>query len=205
VEPVAPSPEHALASVADGVVVVGASAGGVEALTTFVRHLPPETPQAICIVLHVSPTGTSAMPEILGRAARLPVHSPVNGEPLLAGHVYVAPPDHHLEIERGRVRLTQAPAEHGHRPAIDATMRTAAEAYDDRVVGVVLSGARDDGTAGLLAIKRHGGAAVVQDPEEARYPSMPSNAIANVSVDAVLALAQMAQWLEHHRPHPVVS
>jgi two-component system chemotaxis response regulator CheB len=200
VEPVAPSPRHALASVADGVVVVGASAGGVEALTSFVRGLTADTRQAICVVLHVSPTGTSAMPHILGRATRLPVHSPANGEPLLAGHVYVAPPDHHLEMEPGRVRVTQAPPENGHRPAVDTTMRSAAEAYDGRVVGFVLSGSGDDGTAGLLAIKRHGGAAVVQDPEEAAYPSMPSNAIAHVPVDAVLAIAQMAGWLEDHGP-----
>jgi two-component system chemotaxis response regulator CheB len=166
---------------------------------TFVRALPAETRQAVCVVLHVSPAGTSAMPHILGRAARLPVHSPTDGDPLLGGHIYVAPPDHHLEVERGRVRLTQAPRENGHRPAIDATMRSAAEAYDGTVVGFVLSGSRDDGTAGLLAIKRRGGAAVVQDPEEALYPGMPSSAIEHVKVDAVLPLAQMAGWLAHHR------
>ena len=167
---------------------------------TFVRALPAETRQAVCVVLHVSPAGTSAMPHILGRAARLPVHSPADGDPLLGGHIYVAPPDHHLEVEPGRVRLTQAPRENGHRPAIDATMRSAAEAYDGTVIGFVLSGSRDDGTAGLLAIKRRGGAAVVQDPEEALYPGMPSSAIAHVQVDAVLQLAQMAGWLAHHRP-----
>jgi two-component system chemotaxis response regulator CheB len=190
--------------VADGVLVVGASAGGVEALVTFVRALPADTRQAVCVVLHVSPAGTSAMPHILGRAARLPVHSPTDGDPLLGGHIYVAPPDHHLEVEPGRVRLTQAPRENGHRPAIDATMRSAAEAYDGTVVGFVLSGSRDDGTAGLLAIKRRGGAAVVQDPAEALYPGMPTSAIAHVRVDAVLPLAQMAGWLARHQPvgHP---
>jgi two-component system chemotaxis response regulator CheB len=182
--------------------VVGASAGGVEALVTFVRALPAETRQAVCVVLHVSPEGTSAMPNILGRAARLPVHNPADGDPLLGGHIYVAPPDHHLEIEPGRVRLTQAPRENGHRPAIDATMRSAAEAYDGAVVGFVLSGSRDDGTAGLLAIKRRGGAAVVQDPDEALYPGMPSNAIAHVDVDAVLPLSQMAGWLAQRRHEP---
>jgi two-component system, chemotaxis family, protein-glutamate methylesterase/glutaminase len=182
------------------VLVVGASAGGVEALVTFVRALPADTRQAVCVVLHVSPAGTSAMPHILGRAARLPVHSPTDGDPLLGGHIYVAPPDRHLEVEPGRLRLTQSPRENGHRPAIDATMRTAAEAYDGTVVGFVLSGSRDDGTAGLLAIKRHGGSAVVQDPDEALYPGMPSNAIAHVNVDAVLPLAQMAGWLARHRP-----
>jgi two-component system, chemotaxis family, protein-glutamate methylesterase/glutaminase len=186
--------------VADGVLVVGASAGGVEALVTFVGALSADTRAAVCVVLHISPAGTTAMPHILGRAARMPVHGPSDGDPLLAGHIYVAPPDHHLEIEPGRVRLTQAPRENGHRPAIDATMRTAAEAYDGKVVGIVLSGARDDGTAGLLAIKRRGGAAVVQDPDEALYPGMPNSAIAHVDVDAVLPLAQMAAWLAHHQP-----
>jgi two-component system chemotaxis response regulator CheB len=200
VEPDAPTLPHALASIADGVVVVGASAGGVEALVAFVRNLPISTRQAVCVVLHVSPAGTSAMPHILGRAARLPVHSPADRDPLLGGHIYVAPPDHHLEIEPGRIRLTQAPRENGHRPAIDATMRTAAETYDGKVVGFVLSGSRDDGTAGLLAIKLHGGAAVVQDPREALYDGMPSNAIAHVDVDAVLPLGEMAGWLARHTP-----
>lgn len=185
---------------ADGVVVVGASAGGVEALMAFVANLPLSTRQAVCVVLHVSPAGTSAMPHILGRAARLPVHSPADRDPLLGGHIYVAPPDHHLEIEPGRIRLTQAPRENGHRPAIDATMRTAAEAYAGKVVGFVLSGSRDDGTAGLLAIKLRGGAAVVQDPDEALYDAMPRSAIAHVDVDAVLPLGEMAGWLAHHRP-----
>jgi two-component system chemotaxis response regulator CheB len=200
VDPVAASPPHALASVADGVIVVGASAGGVEALVGFVSGLSDETRQAVCVVLHVSPAGTSAMPSILARAARLPVHSPYDGDPLLSGHIYVAPPDHHLEVERGRVRLTQAPRENGHRPAIDATMRSAASAYPGAVVGFVLSGSRDDGTAGLLAIKEHGGAAVVQDPDEALYSAMPRSAIDHVDVDAVLPLADMARWLAHHSP-----
>jgi two-component system, chemotaxis family, protein-glutamate methylesterase/glutaminase len=186
--------------VADGVVVVGASAGGVEALVAFVGALPADTRAAVCVVLHISPVGTTAMPHILGRAACMPVHGPADGDPLLAGHIYVAPPDHHLEIEPGRVRLTQAPRENGHRPAIDATMRSAAAAYDGNVVGVVLSGARDDGTAGLLAIKRGGGAAIVQDPDEALYSGMPSSAIAHVDVDAVLPLSRMAGWLAGHRP-----
>jgi two-component system, chemotaxis family, protein-glutamate methylesterase/glutaminase len=191
---------HPLASVADGVVVVGASAGGVEALTAFVGSLAAETRQAVCIVLHVSPSGPSAMPEILSRATRMPVHRPHDGEALLGGHIYVAPPDYHLEVDPGRVRLTQAPRENGHRPAIDATMRSAAAAYGASVVGVVLSGSRDDGTAGLIAIKRRGGGAVAQDPEEALYPSMPASAIAHVNVDAVLPLHEMGPWLAARPP-----
>jgi two-component system chemotaxis response regulator CheB len=172
----------------------------VEALVTFVGTLPANTRQAVCVVLHISPAGKSAMPHILGRAARLPVHSPADGEALLAGHIYVAPPDHHLEIEPGRIRVTQSPRENGHRPAIDVTMRSASEAYDGAVAGFVLSGSRDDGTAGLLAIKRRGGAAVVQDPDEALYDGMPRNAIAHVEVDAILPLREMADWLAHRQP-----
>lgn len=180
--------------------VVGASAGGVEALVAFVANLPVTTRHAVCVVLHVSPAGTSAMPHILGRAARLPVHGPADGDPLLGGHIYVAPPDHHLELEQGRIRLSQAPRENGHRPAIDVTMRSAVASYDSNVIGFVLSGSRDDGTAGLLAIKRAGGAAVVQDPEEALYDGMPRSAMEHVDVDAVLPLRDMAGWLEKHRP-----
>ena len=182
--------------------VVGASAGGVEALVAFVANLPVTTRHAVCVVLHVSPAGTSAMPHILGRAARLPVHSPLDGDPLLAGHIYVAPPDHHLEIEPGRIRVTQSPRENGHRPAIDPTMRSAAEAYDSEVVGFVLSGSGDDGTAGLMAIKLSGGAVAVQDPDEALYESMPRSAMAQVDVDAVLPLREMSHWLTHHHTEP---
>ncbi len=185
----------ALAPSADGVLVAGASAGGVEALIAFVRSLPPDTDEAICIVLHVSPSGTSAMPHILARAGSLPVHSARDGDPLLAGHVYVAPPDHHLLVEPGLVRLSQQPRQNGHRPSIDATMSTAAEAYGGAAVGIVLSGARDDGTAGLLRIKQRGGAAVVQDPAEALYDAMPLSALAHVDVDAVLPVGDMAAWI----------
>jgi two-component system, chemotaxis family, protein-glutamate methylesterase/glutaminase len=193
-----------LPPIADRVVVVGASAGGVDALTRFVGALPAQARHAVCVVLHISPSGTSAMPDILRRAAHVPVHGTIDGEPLLAGHVYVAPPDHHLVVERGRVRLSHGPRENGHRPAIDATMRTAAAAYGADVVGVVLTGSRYDGTAGLLAIKRAGGRAVVQDPHEALYDAMPRNAIGHVEVDAILPLAEMAGYLEREaatQPH----
>jgi two-component system, chemotaxis family, protein-glutamate methylesterase/glutaminase len=194
----------ALAPVADGVVVAGASAGGVEALIAFVRSLPSDTDDAICIVLHVSPSGTSAMPHILARAGSLPVHSAGDGDPLLAGHVYVAPPDHHLLVEPGLVRLSQQPRQNGHRPSIDATMSTAAEAYGGAAVGIVLSGSRDDGTAGLVRIKQRGGAAVVQDPGEALYDAMPRSALVHVDVDAVLPVGDMAAWIAGPRdPRPV--
>ncbi len=135
------------------VVIAGASAGGVEALVHLVRSLPADFPHAMLIVLHVSPSGTSVLPAILARACPLPVCAPADGEELSPGHVYVAPPDSHLVVEDSHLRLSQAPRENGHRPAIDPTMRTAANAYGGATIGIVLSGSRDDGTAGLIAIK----------------------------------------------------
>jgi two-component system chemotaxis response regulator CheB len=180
------------------VVVAGASAGGVEALVALVRSLPADFPHAMLVVLHVSPTGTSVLPAILARACHLPVASPKDGDELCDGHVYVAPPDCHLVVEDSRLRLSQAPRENGHRPAIDPTMRTAAAAYDGGTIGIVLSGSRDDGTAGLMAIKARGGSAIVQDPDEALYSAMPLSAMAHLEPDAVLPISAMAQWILRH-------
>src|SRR5579884_3723136 len=166
-------------------VVMGASAGGVEALRRVVAGLPAELPAAICIVLHLAPDSPSALPKILERAGALPCRAASDGEPLEPGSVLVAPPDRHLVVEDGRVRLTVGPRENGHRPAIDTLFRSAA-ARGDRVVGVVLSGTRDDGAAGLAVIKANGGGAIVQDPKEAMYAGMPRSALASVQVDAVV-------------------
>jgi len=167
----------------------------VEALAGFVRTLPRDFPSSVLVVLHVSPSATSVLPAILARACALPVVSPADGEALLPGHVYVAPPDSHLVVTDSQLRLSQAPRENGHRPAIDPTMRTTADAYRSAAIGIVLSGSRDDGTAGLLAIKANGGKAIVQDPDEALYQGMPRSAIAHVDVDAVLPIADMARWI----------
>ncbi|HEU4977303.1 MAG TPA: chemotaxis protein CheB [Solirubrobacteraceae bacterium] len=182
--------------------VVGASAGGVEALISLAGSLSPDIDAAILVVLHISATGTSVLPSILDRVSRLHVESAVSGAPLLPGTVYVAPPDHHMLVEDGTIVLTQAPRENGHRPAIDPAMRSAAAAYGPAAIGVVLSGARDDGTAGLLAIKAAGGKAVVQDPQEAVYASMPRSAIEHAQVDAVLPVAGIAAWLGEAPPPP---
>jgi two-component system, chemotaxis family, protein-glutamate methylesterase/glutaminase len=184
------------------VVVAGASAGGVEALVALVSTLPADFPYALLVVLHVSPSGTSVLPAILARACALPVERPMDGIHLHPGRVYVAPPDSHLVVEDGHLRLSKAPRENGHRPAIDATMRSAAEYYDGSTFGIVLSGSRDDGTAGLMAIKAHGGATIVQEPGEALYDAMPLSALAHVDVDAVLPIAEMAPWILAKRPDP---
>jgi two-component system, chemotaxis family, protein-glutamate methylesterase/glutaminase len=176
-------------------VVIGASAGGVETLRRVVSGLPGDLPAAVCIVLHIAPGSPSALARILERAGALPCRAASDGEPLRPGQILVAPPDHHLVIEDGRARLTVGPRENGHRPAVDVLFRSAANARHTRVIGVVLSGTRDDGSAGLAVIKSSGGAAIVQDPEDALYPGMPSNALAHVSVDAVVPSEQIAQTI----------
>ena len=178
-----------------GIVVVGASAGGVEALADLAASLPGDLPAAVFVVLHLPATGTSALPEILRRHGPLPAAHVKDGEPIQPGQIYVAPPDHHVLLRTGHVHLSRGPRENGHRPAIDPLFRSAAREYATRVIGVVLSGALDDGTAGLLAIKSRGGIAVVQDPADALYPGMPGNALEHVQVDHVAAAPSMGKLL----------
>jgi two-component system chemotaxis response regulator CheB len=173
------------------IVVIGGSAGSVEALQRLVAGLPADLPAAIFIVVHFPAEGTSMLPDILTRAGALPAQHAEDGEPIERRRIYVARPGCHLLLNPGRLRVSSGPKENGHRPAVDPLFRTAAQAYGPRVLGVVLSGNLDDGTAGLLAIKEAGGAAVVQDPADALYPSMPRSAIAHVPVDHVARLADL--------------
>jgi two-component system chemotaxis response regulator CheB len=159
------------------VVVVGASAGGVEALTELVAELPKELDATVLVVLHVAAAGPSLLPKILSRAGTLPADHVRQHEELGRGRIYVAPPDQHLTVRPdGIAELTHGPRINGHRPSIDELFRSAADSYGVRVTGVVLTGALDDGSAGLAAIARAGGATLVQDPETAVYPSMPRSA-----------------------------
>src|SRR3954447_20814192 len=177
------------------IVVMGASAGGVETLAELVSGLPAEFPASIFVVLHVLPTAHSVLPEILDRAGPLPAAAAHPSNEIDRGRIYVGPPDRHLLLMPNGIRLTHGPRENGHRPAIDPLFRSAARAFRERVIGVVLSGSLDDGTAGLRLVKRMGGTTVAQDPDDAPYPSMPASAIANNSVDCVAPLAELAGLL----------
>lgn len=177
--PASQRPQHNL-------VVVGASAGGVETLRRVVADLPGDLDATVCVVLHLAPSSPSALPRILERSGRLPCRAARDGEPLEPSQILVAPPDRHLVIEDGHVRLTVGPRENGHRPAIDALFRSAAAERGGQVIGVILSGTRDDGSVGLAFIKANGGRAIVQDPKEAIYAGMPRSALASVAADAVV-------------------
>lgn len=177
------------------IIVVGASAGGVEALIGLVGQLPENFPASLFVVLHIPAQSPSLLPEILGRSCPLVVSPPQDEEEIRHGHIYVAPPDKHLLIGRGHIHLSRGPRENRHRPAIDPLFRSAAYRFGTRVVGVVLTGSLDDGTAGLWAIKQRGGIAIVQDPKDALYPSMPGSAMAHIQVDYCLPLSNIGAKL----------
>ena len=173
------------------IVVVGASAGGVEALVRLVGGLPADFAGTLFVVLHMPVSGPSALPLILRRAGRLPVTAVEDREKVRPGHIYVSRPDRHLIVEDGWVRALVGPRVNGVRPAIDPLFRSAARAYGRRVIGVVLSGTLDDGAGGLFAIKQRGGGAVVQDPGDALFDGMPRSALARVRVDACVAVSEI--------------
>ncbi len=185
------------------IVVVGASAGGVETLIKLVGSLPADLPASVLVVLHIPAQNPSLLPEILSRSGQLKAVHPKDGEAIQQGCIYVAPPDRHLLAAQGHVHLVRGPKENRLRPAIDPLFRSAAIAYGPKVVGVVLTGSLDDGTAGLRAIKRLGGVAIVQDPEEALYPSMPLSALEHVAIDYKLPVSAIGPLIVSLTRKPV--
>src|SRR5215469_13583136 len=173
------------------IIVIGASAGGLETLRTLAARLPQSFPAAVFVVIHLPSTSRSFLPDVLSRAGSLPAAEPMDGDPIQRGRIYVAPPDYHLLVSNGHIHLTRSPKEGHQRPAINVTFRSAATSYGSRVIGVVLTGMLDDGSAGLWEIKNRGGVAVVQDPDDALFPSMPRNAIQQVPVDYRSSIDEM--------------
>jgi len=172
-------------------IVIGASAGGVENLSRLVRDLPGDLDAAVFVVLHIPAAAPSVLAAILDRNTDLRAATAKDGEEIVHGRVYVAPSDCHLLVRQGRVEVVKGPKENGHRPAVDPLFRTASDAYGDRVIGVVLSGMLDDGAAGLAAIDAAGGAAVVLDPATTVYVGMPSSALRAVTGAAVAPIEEL--------------
>jgi two-component system chemotaxis response regulator CheB len=174
------------------IIVIGGSAGALASLRKILRGLPADFPAALFVVIHIAPDSPSVLANVLSRAGPLPAQAARDGEPIMPRRVYVAPPDHHLLLNRGRVQVSRGPRENRFRPAVDPLFRTAAATYGARVIGIILSGGQDDGVLGLAQIKRRGGIAIVQDPAEAEASGMPESAIRQVDVDHVLRADDMS-------------
>jgi two-component system chemotaxis response regulator CheB len=177
------------------IVTIGASAGGVELLLALAPLLPGDLPASIFVVVHTSPTQASLLPELLSARGPIPAVHPVHGETIVHGRIYVAPPDNQMLIRPGFIDVVRGPRENGQRPAVDPLFRSAARSYGARVIGVILSGHLDCGTAGMMSVKARGGLSVVQAPGSAIAPEMPENVLQNVAVDHVVQPAELAQLL----------
>jgi two-component system, chemotaxis family, protein-glutamate methylesterase/glutaminase len=180
------------------IVVVGTSAGGLNALTKLIVQLKEDFPAPILIVQHISADATgNVLLDALNKHSKLKCEHATNRAKLMQGHVYLAPSDHHLMLDEDNktMLVTKGAQENRSRPAIDPLFRSAAVAFGNRVIGIILTGYLDDGTAGLEVIKRCGGICIVQDPEGAEYPEMPKNALNNVHVDYCLPISEMGGLL----------
>ena len=177
------------------IVVVGASAGGVEATTLVAQGMDRAFQGSAFFVLHLMPYTHSYFPHLLSRASGGAAAHPGNGEPIRPRRIYAAPPDHHMVLDPASIRLTRDPEHNRHRPSIDVLFHSAAQAFGPRVTGVLLSGADDDGASGLLHIRREGGVTIVQDPEEAAFPQMPRSAMDRFDPDYILPAAEIGRRL----------
>lgn len=177
------------------IIVIGASVGGVDAISRLVAELPADLDAAVFVVLHIG-AHKSELPALLNHRGTLRASHPCNGEAIRRGRLYVAPPDHHMVVEHGMIRLTKGPRENWARPAVDPLFRSAARAYGADVIGIILTGGLNDGTAGLFEIKQSGGITIVQDPGDAADPGMPRSALQHVAVDHCLRLDEIPPLLK---------
>ncbi|MEO6097848.1 MAG: chemotaxis protein CheB [Fibrobacteria bacterium] len=178
------------------IIALGTSAGGMDALSRLVPQLAADFPSAILIVQHMSADSTGDMlVKTLAEKGKLPCKHPEDGEKIKTGHIYVAPSDHHMLVEKGVILVTKGARENRSRPSIDPLLRSAAVAYGSGAIGVVLTGYLDDGTSGMMAIKRCGGTCIVQDPRDAAFPDMPQSVLNNLKVDHCVPLAGMGALL----------
>ena len=186
------------------IVVIGTAAGGLEALDTLIAQLPTDLPASIFIVQHMAPENTGeALLHRLGRHRAFDCQLAKDGESYKRGRIYLAPPNNHLLVKKTKLLVTKGARENRNRPGIDPLFRSAAVSHTSRVIGVILTGMLDDGTAGLIAIQKCGGITVVQDPKDAAYPGMPESALNNLKVDHCVPISGMGSLLEtltHERP-----
>jgi len=173
------------------VIVIGASSGGVEILLGLASELPADFQAPVFVCIHTSPDFLNPLPDLLTNRGPLPAVHPLHGDRVLPGHIYIAPPDNHLLVRQGYVEVVRGPRENGHRPAVDPLFRTASWSYGPRVVGIVLTGHLDCGTAGMMSVKARGGLAVVQDPATAIAPAMPQSVLKRVTVDHIVKPAEL--------------
>jgi two-component system chemotaxis response regulator CheB len=186
-------------------VVIGSSAGGVNALRELAGFLDSQLNASVLVVQHVSPNSESILPHILTRAGKLPARHPFDGEQIHKGVIYVAPPDHHMIVSDDHILVKKGPKENRFRPSIDVLMRSAAYWFGPNVIGIVLTGRLDDGTSGLWSIKQLGGITIVQNPDDALYPSMPTSALKKVDVDYNLPLSQIGPMISKLAADPVAD
>jgi two-component system, chemotaxis family, protein-glutamate methylesterase/glutaminase len=178
------------------VVAIGTSAGGLDALTVILSRISKDFSVPILVVQHLAPDHPSHLVELLGRHSSLPVHEAQGGESPIAGHVYVAPPDHHLIVEDGRLALSQADRVRFSRPSVDRLFESVARSYEGRAIAVILTGAGSDGKDGARAIREAGGQVVVQDQESSFNYGMPGSAKVAGSADVVLDIHRIASYLD---------
>ena len=198
--------DHSLAQLHRDIIVIGTSAGGVEALKEFVGHLPKELPASIFVVLHIPTDSRSMLPEILNVKSPLMAAHAENDETFEHGRIYVAPPNHHLMLlEGGKITLSRGPRENRSRPAIDPLFRTAARNYGERVIAILLTGTMDDGVAGMIQVKQRGGLTIAQDPREALFPEMPQTAIVRAGVHHILPVYEIAVLLDDLVRRPLTN